>query len=178
MDNLGNFRWDHRITGTLTKSDSRLEELISRCRFGNEIFMDSCWSWWFMVGKMWSLWLKPQKRSWIYSSPALFSKLLIRHCQIGGFKRKTCFLQNNYKSLAKATFELVALVTLRVPPVLTFALLNFIWPSRALRDGGVCSSMASTGGLGFPGGSLGWVRSRLVLVVYGRLLRPYLILVV
>ena len=50
--------------------------------------------------------------------------------------------------------------------------------SSDLRDGGVCSSVASTGGLGFPGGSLGWVRSRLVLVVYGRPLRPYLILVV
>ena len=41
----------------------------------------------------------------------------------------------------------------------------------------LCSSVASTGGLGFPGGSLGWVRSRLVLVVYGRPLRPYLILI-
>ena len=35
------------------------------------------------------------------TSPALFSKLLIRRCDIGSLKRKTCFLQNNYKSLAK-----------------------------------------------------------------------------
>ena len=40
------------------------------------------------------------------------------------FKRKSSFLQNNYKSLAKAACELVALVILRVPPVLTVALLN------------------------------------------------------
>ena len=58
------------------------------------------------------------------TSPALFSKLLIRRCHVGSFKRKTCFLQNNYKSLAKASCELVTLVTLRVPPVLTVALLN------------------------------------------------------
>ena len=54
-----------------------------------------------------------------------FSKLLTRHFQIGGFKRKTCFLQNNCKSLAKPHIELVALVILRVPPILTVALLNF-----------------------------------------------------
>ena len=35
--------------------------------------------------------------------------------------------------------------------------------AELLRDGGVCSSVASTGGLGFPGGSLGWVRSKLAL---------------
>ena len=35
------------------------------------------------------------------TSPALFSKPLIRRCHIGSLK-KTCFVQNNYKSLAKA----------------------------------------------------------------------------
>ena len=58
------------------------------------------------------------------TSPNLFSKLMIRRCHVGYFKRKTSFLQNNYKSLAKASCELVALVILRVPPVLTVALLN------------------------------------------------------
>ena len=53
------------------------------------------------------------------------------------FKKKTCFLQNNYKSLAKASCELVALITLRVPHVLIITLLNFfICSSRGLLRGG------------------------------------------
>ena len=46
-------------------------------------------------------------------------------CHVGVFKRKICFLQNNYESLLKPHIELVALVILRVPPILTVALLKF-----------------------------------------------------
>ena len=61
------------------------------------------------------------------TSPALFSKLLFRRCH-ELFKRKTCFLQKQLpKSLLKPHYELVALVTLRVPPVLTVALLNILF---------------------------------------------------
>ena len=58
------------------------------------------------------------------TSPALFSKLLIRRCHIGSLKENLLFRKTTTKALLKPSFELVALVTLRVPPVLTVALLN------------------------------------------------------
>ena len=58
------------------------------------------------------------------TSPALFSKLLIRRCHIGSLKGKLAFYKTTTKALLKPSFELVALVTLRVPPVLTVTLLN------------------------------------------------------
>ena len=58
------------------------------------------------------------------TSPTLFSKLLIRRCHIGSFKGKLAFCKTTTKALLKPHSELVALVTLRVPPVLTVALLN------------------------------------------------------
>ena len=58
------------------------------------------------------------------TSPALFSKLLSRRCHISSLKEKLAFCKTATKSLAKASCELVALVTLRAPPVLTVALLN------------------------------------------------------
>ena len=58
------------------------------------------------------------------TSPALFSKLLIRHCHVGSLKGKLAFCKTTTKALLKPHTELVALVTLRVPPVLTIALLN------------------------------------------------------
>ena len=82
-------------------------------------------------------------------------------------KGKLALCKTTTKALLKPSCELVALVTLRVPPVLTVALLNFLFDlGELLRDGGVCSSVASTGGLGFPGGSLGWVRSKLALTCF------------
>ena len=65
------------------------------------------------------------------TSPALFSKLLIRRCH-EFFKRKLAFCKTTTKALLKPHIELVALVILRVPHVLTVALLNFILPSRGL----------------------------------------------
>ena len=54
------------------------------------------------------------------TSPALFSKLLIRRCHVGVFKKeKLVFCKITTKALLKPHSELVALVTLRVPPVLT-----------------------------------------------------------
>ena len=153
-------------------------------------WISRCWFWeWCLRGQMlkrvvhgglcWSLWLRPQKRSWIDSSPALFSKLLIRRCQIGDFKIKTCFPQKNYKSLAKATYWASSSSNLASTSCTHVCFVEFfILHSRLFSEMDLCSSVASTGGLGFPGGSLGWVRSRLVLVVFGRPLRPYLILVV
>ena len=91
------------------------------------------------------------------TSPALFSKLLIRHCHDGSLK-KTSFLQKNYKSLTKGSFELVALVILRVPPLLTVALLNFyLFQQRTSHKWKVVSLLTSMSSLGFPGGSLGWL---------------------
>ena len=58
------------------------------------------------------------------TTPALFSKLLIRRCHIGSLKGKLAFCKTTTKALLKPHSELVALVTLRVPPVLTVALLN------------------------------------------------------
>ena len=66
------------------------------------------------------------------TSPALFSKLLIRRFHIGVLNGKLALCKTTTKSLLKAQVELVALVTLRVPPVLTVALLNFYHPSRGL----------------------------------------------
>ena len=64
-----------------------------------------------------------------------------RRCHVGVFKRNTSFLQNNYRGLAKASCELVALVTLRVPPVLTVALLNFLFIlAEDFSEVEVCSS--------------------------------------
>ena len=145
----------------------------------NDVFVDRCWRWWFMVGKMWSLWLKPQKRSWIYSSPALFSKLLIRRCQIGGFKRKTCFLQKNYKSLAKATYWASSSSNLASTSCTHVCFVEFLFfiADCSQRWIGVLRwhrlvvwvfQVAAWGGLG-----AGWL-----WLVYGRPLRPYLILVV
>ena len=69
---------------------------------------------------------------------------------------KTCFLQKNYKSLAKATYRALALLILRVPPVLTVALLNLCHSKqRTSTSLKVVSSSKSTSSLGFPGGSLG-----------------------
>ena len=51
---------------------------------------------------------------------------------------KLAFSKRTTKALLKPHIELVALVTLRVSPVLTVALFNFYSPSRGLlRDGGV-----------------------------------------
>ena len=58
------------------------------------------------------------------TSPALFSKLLIRRCHVGSLQGKLPFCKTTTKALLKPHSELVALVTLRVPPVLTVALLN------------------------------------------------------
>ena len=58
------------------------------------------------------------------TSPALFSKLLIRRCHMGSLKENWLSAKTTTKALLKPSFELVALVTLRVPPVLTIALLN------------------------------------------------------
>ena len=69
------------------------------------------------------------------TSPALFSKLLIRRCLIGSLKENLLSAKTTTKALLKPSFELVALVILRVPLVLTVALLNFIWPSRGLLRG-------------------------------------------
>ena len=52
MDKLGNRQGEHRITQTLTKIDTIFEELIARCRIGNDVFMDRCCRWWFMVEKV------------------------------------------------------------------------------------------------------------------------------
>ena len=78
-------------------------------------------------------------------------------------KGKIAFFKIATKALLKPHSELVALVILRVPHVLTVPLLNFYLTKKLLRDGGVCSSVGLTGGLGFLGGSLGWVRSKLAL---------------
>ena len=59
------------------------------------------------------------------TTPILFSKLLIRRCHIGSLKGKLAFCKTTTKALLKPSFELVALVILRVPSVLTVALLNF-----------------------------------------------------
>ena len=92
------------------------------------------------------------------TSPALFSKLLIRRFHVGSLKEKLDFCKTTTKALLKPQSELVALVTLRVPSVLTVPLLNlFLILSRGLSEMEVCSSVASTSSLGFPGGSLGWL---------------------
>ena len=53
-----------------------------------------------------------------------FQNILIRRCPVGSSKRKLAFCKTTTKALLKPHSELVALVTLRVPPVLTVALLN------------------------------------------------------
>ena len=47
------------------------------------------------------------------TSPALFSKLLIRPCHIGVLKEKLAFCKTTTKALLKPHINLVALVTLR-----------------------------------------------------------------
>ena len=54
----------------------------------------------------------------------LVLKTSTRRCLVGVFKRKLAFCKTTTKALLKPHTELVALVTLRVPPVLTFTLLN------------------------------------------------------
>ena len=77
---------------------------------------------------------------------------------MSSLKEKLAFCKTTTKALLKPHSELVALVTLRVPPVLTVALLLFLfYPSRGFSEVEVCSSVASTSSLGFPGGSLGWL---------------------
>ena len=48
-----------------------------------------------------------------------------RRCHVGVFKRKIAFYKTTTKALLKPHIELVALVILRVPPILTVVLLNF-----------------------------------------------------
>ena len=54
----------------------------------------------------------------------LISKSSDRRCLVGSFKRKLAFCKTTTKAMLKPSFELLALVILRVPPVLTVALLN------------------------------------------------------
>ena len=90
------------------------------------------------------------------TSPALFSKLLIRRCQ-RVLQRKLAFCKTTTKALLKPSFELVALVILRVPPVLTVVLSNLLSSKqRTSPSAVVVSSSRSTSSLGFPGGSLGF----------------------
>ena len=73
-------------------------------------------------------------------------------------KEKLAFCKTTTKALLKPSCELVALVILPVPPVLTVALLNLLaFRQRSFSEMEVCSSVASTSSLGFPGGSLGWL---------------------
>ena len=82
------------------------------------------------------------------------------------------------KALLKPSSELVALVTLRVPHVLTVALLNlYLFYQRTFLKSKVGSSSRSTSSLGFPGGSLGITEHTGVGYVICRPLRPYLDLV-
>ena len=94
-------------------------------------------------------------------------------------QRKLAFCKTATKALLKPSFELVALVTLRVPPILTVALLNFYSSKqRTSPSVAVVSSSSSTSSLGFPGGSLGFTeQAGAVLLCYCRPLRPYLDLV-
>ena len=55
----------------------------------------------------------------------LVLKLLIRRCHIGVLNEKLAFCKRTTKALLKPHIEPIALLTLRVPPVLTVALLNF-----------------------------------------------------
>ena len=90
------------------------------------------------------------------TSPALFSKLLIRRRHVGSLKENLLSAKTTTKALLKPSFELVALVTLRVPPVLTVALLNLLSSKQRMSlSAVVVSSSRSTSSLGFPGGSLG-----------------------
>ena len=65
----------------------------------------------------------PHKRSCFVTFPTFVSKLLIRRCHVGSLKGKLAFCKTTTKALLKPSFELVALVILRVPHVLTVALL-------------------------------------------------------
>ena len=59
-------------------------------------------------------------------------------------KEKLALCKIAKKALLNPHIELVALVALRVPPVLTVALLNFLFDLvELLRDGGVCSDRKS-----------------------------------
>jgi hypothetical protein len=75
-------------------------------------------------------------------------------------REKLAFCKIVTKSLLMPHIDLVSLLTLRVPPVLTVALLIFFLLVEDFLELEVCSSVASTGSLGFPGGSLGWVGAR------------------
>ena len=88
-------------------------------------------------------------------------------------------VRTSTKALLKPSFELVALVILRVPPVLTVALLNLLSSEqRTSPSVAVGSSSSSTSSLGFPGGSLGFTeQAGADLLCYCRPLRPYLDLV-
>ena len=111
-------------------------------------------SWWFMVEPV----VETTEEELFDTSPALFSKLLIRRCHVGSLKGNLAFCKIATKALLKPSCELVALVILPVPPVLTVALLNlFLILSSGLSEMEVRSSVASTSSLGFPGGSLGWL---------------------
>ena len=55
----------------------------------------------------------------------LVLKTFTRRCLVGALNEKLAFCKTTTKSLLKPHIELVALVILRVPPVLTVALLNF-----------------------------------------------------
>ena len=48
-----------------------------------------------------------------------------RRCHVGALKENFAFCKTTTKALLKPHIELVALLILRVPPVLTVALLNF-----------------------------------------------------
>ena len=55
----------------------------------------------------------------------LVLKTSTRRCLVGVLNEKLAFCKTTTKVLLKPHIELVALVILRVPPVLTVALLNF-----------------------------------------------------
>ena len=55
----------------------------------------------------------------------LVFKTSTRRCHIGVLNEKLAFWKRTTKALLKPHIELVALVILRVPPVLTIALSNF-----------------------------------------------------
>ena len=100
------------------------------------------------------------------TSPALFSKLLIRRCHIGSLKENLLSAKTTTKTLLKPSFELVALVILRVPPVLTVALLNLLSSKqRTSPSAVVVSSSRSASCLGFLGWQPGATRNRLALTM-------------
>ena len=56
----------------------------------------------------------------------LVLKFSTRRCLVGVLNGKLAFCKTTTKALLKTHIELVALVILQVPPILTVALLNFI----------------------------------------------------